>query len=327
MMTNGRRLTLRDLDVPQKLLVFVIVATIGLGYIGALVNVFAQVAGADGQQSVRLENFLSLYREKGLVTLLREIQASLGMNDVVKTYHGSGVGVTRLEAALEGTMREKIAEYYGVDATSDDATKQQAESDRLALIAWSHLPQAGRKRAFEEGVPVDAAGAADREAMQRWLGAEAAEATGDPPELAPVIAETFTNACVTCHSKGGPDAQARMMPLETFKEIDHYCAEDHGMSMRQLALTTHVHLLGFSVLFALTGFLFSLTSYSTLIRAIFAPWALFFQVLEIACWWLAKSNILFAQAIFYLGPLVGIGLGIQLLGVLIDLVMRRGAEE
>lgn len=95
------------------------------------------------------------------------------------------------------------------------------------------------------------------------------------------------------------------------------------MSYEKLALHTHVHLLGFSMLFAMTGFLFSLTSYPLWLRLPFVPWTLGFQVIEIACWWLAKVDIHAAQAIFYLGPVISIGLAVQILGTLFDLLFRR----
>jgi hypothetical protein len=93
--------------------------------------------------------------------------------------------------------------------------------------------------------------------------------------------------------------------------------------MKALALTTHVHLLGFSVLFAMTGFLFSLTEFPWAMRLFFVPFTLAAQLVEIACWWLAKVDVVYAKMIFYLGPLVGLGLVVQSAGVLLDLLLRR----
>jgi hypothetical protein len=93
--------------------------------------------------------------------------------------------------------------------------------------------------------------------------------------------------------------------------------------VKSLALTTHVHLLGFSVLFAMTGFIFSLTDYPALVRILVAPTTLALQVAEIACWWLAKVDVFYAKAIFYLGPAVGTFLLIQIFGALLDLLIRR----
>lgn len=324
--TKPRLLTLTNLDFPQKVLVVVILATVGFGYLGALANMFAQVAGADGNQTITLDEFPSVYRERGLGGLLQEVQNSMGLDDVIKTYHGSGAGTTVLEASLNGTMRTKILEYYATEGEPDEETKALAESDRLALIEWSHLPEELRKRAYEEGITTNEEGGADFEAFLNLFG-EGKEPENEEVELVSLIQDTFTNACISCHSGGGPDAQARKFPMETFDEINAYCVEDHGMSYQQLALTTHIHLLGFSVLFAMTGFLFSLTGYSTWVRAVFAPWTLLLQVVEIACWWLAKGDVLFAYGIFYLGPLIGIGLGIQIFGTLLDLLLRRRSAE
>lgn len=316
-------MTLRNLDLSQKLLVIIILATVGFGYLGALVNMFAQVAGADGNQSITLDDFSSVYQTKGLSGVLTEVQNSMGLDDVIKTYHGSGSGTTVFEAALNGTMKDKILEYYASDGEPDEETKKLAEADRQALILWSHLPYDLRKRAYEEGITTNENGGADFEAFRKMFGEGGEVPEGEEVELTPVIANTVTDACVSCHSAGGPDALARKFPMESFEEINTYCVEDRGMSYEQLALTTHVHLLGFSVLFAMTGFIFSLTSYPLALRAAFAPWALALQVVEIACWWLAKGNVAFAYGIFYLGPLIGLGLGVQILGSLLDLLFRR----
>lgn len=311
------RLTLASLTLPQKLLVLVILGTVGSGYLAALANTFAQVAGSDGRQSVTLADFPSVAKERGLAALAGEIERSLGKEDVVRRYHGLGSGVTRLQAALDGTMKPKILEELTKGTTGDEATIKLAEELRQMLIDWSRLDRPLREQAYRAGVPVTADGAANLVKFQ-----ELATRKAKMPKVEPVIAHTLRDYCVTCHSPGG-DPQARTMPLETFEQVDAYCTEDHGMSLPQLAMTTHVHLLGFAVLFAMTGFLFSLTSYPEWVRILFVPWTLLFQMMEIACWWLAKTQVVFAAAIFYLGGIVGIGLLIQIVGVLWDLVRPR----
>ncbi|HEY1860828.1 MAG TPA: hypothetical protein VGG61_10765, partial [Gemmataceae bacterium] len=97
-----------------------------------------------------------------------------------------------------------------------------------------------------------------------------------------------------------------------------------GMSLAKLAQSTHVHLLGFAVLWCLTGLLFAFTSYPAFIRAVFGPWTLIAQVADIACWWLAGDNPRFADAIMVTGGLVGLGLAIQLVGTSLDLFRRGG---
>lgn len=322
-MAAPHRLTLRSLSFPQKLLVLTILATVGLGYLAALANLFSQVAGADGNQTVSLAEFGSVARERGLSALMGEIENSLGKDDVIRRYHGSGAGVTRLEAALNGTMKEKISEQLGSDGQIDDATGKLAEELRQTLIAFSKLDRPLRKQAYEDGVPTNDEGAVDWAAFELVVNKKVNKKDA---KIQPLITETLSEYCVGCHKPGG-DSQAQSMPLETLEQVERYCVEDRGMSYPQLAMTTHVHLLGFSVLFAMTGFIFSLTSFPTVIRAIFTPWTLAFQIGEIACWWLAKSHVGFAVAIFYLGGLVGIGLLVQIGGSLIDLFARPSSPD
>src|SRR5262245_56255309 len=103
----ARRWKLRNLDVPQKLLVGVIVGTVLGGYLAALANVFTQHAEADGRSSIKIEQFLAVYKKDGLRALVDKIQQSLGIDDVVRHYHGTGGG-TMLQAALDTSMRGMI---------------------------------------------------------------------------------------------------------------------------------------------------------------------------------------------------------------------------
>lgn len=317
------RLSLRSLSLPQRLLVVVILATVGIGYLAALANMFAQVAGADGAQTIQLGDIPTVYRERGISGVFKEIDRSLGKEDVVRRYHGHGAGVTRLEAALNGSMKAMIVEgMSSKDEPADEATLAAAENLRQALILWSHLPHPARRLAYDEGIAATGDGAPDLERLHRSFFEQSANKK-DGTKREALISATLNDHCVKCHSPSGPEALARSFPLETFEQVDAYCVEDRGMSYAQLAMTTHVHLLGFSVLFAMTGFLFSLTSFPLWVRVVITPWVLGWQMVEIFCWWLAKSDPIFAEAIFYLGPLVGVGLLIQISGSLFDMVWPR----
>jgi hypothetical protein len=94
------------------------------------------------------------------------------------------------------------------------------------------------------------------------------------------------------------------------------------MSLAKLAQTTHVHLLGLAVLYGLTGLIFSFTSYSNRARVLFGPLPLVAQLGDIGCWWLARLDPVFAQAILITGGLVALGLAIHILGSLWDLFRR-----
>jgi hypothetical protein len=304
------RWKLRNLDAPQKLLVGVIVSTVLSGYLAALANVFAQHSEADGKSAVKLEEFLAVYKKDGLLPLVDKMQQSLGMDDVIRHYHGTGGG-TALQAALDGSMKSVIEEKMVKDQGRSPESLKQAEALRQMLIEWSHLPEVRRKAAYDEGTPVTDDGVAIFDPKEK------------DGEKATVVKDTLQDYCVSCHKSGGTNQTAAGLPLVDYPSVVKYCVVDTGVSMKALALTTHVHLLGFSVLFAMTGFLFSLTEFPWLVRFVFVPFTLMAQLLEIACWWLAKVDVFYAKMIFYLGPLVGLGLFIQAAGVLFDLAIRR----
>ncbi|QDU59900.1 hypothetical protein Pan216_07330 [Planctomycetes bacterium Pan216] len=322
--TRPRRIELRNIGWPQKLLVIVILMTVGFGYLGALANLFAQHAAADGDQTIELDDFASVYRSKGLGGLVSEISHSLGVQDVIDTYHGSP-HVNLLQAALEGTMKDMILEYSFDGEDTSDEDRVYAEESRQMLIDWSNLDPVLREKAYDEGIIMDEeTGSPKLDEFVALFGVDTPETIEQRKgiELQPMISETLENNCVICHSEGS-DPQAQKMPLTDFHEVSIYFEVDEGIPLKQLALTTHVHLLGFSVLFAMTGFLLSLTSWPVAFRLIFVPWTLFFQVLEISFWWLAKLHVIFAWGIFILGPVIGIGLLIQIFGTFLDILIRR----
>lgn len=312
MMAGFHRWKLRNLDVPQKLLVAVIVATVGGGYAAALANLFAQHSEADGKATIRLDDIASVWKNEGPKAVLSKLQDSLGMDDVIRRYHGSG-GVTQWESVLDGSMKSMIVDKMVEDEGDSPPIQKRAEALRSMLKEWARLPEAKRKAAYEDGSAVNDDGFA--------LFDPPANANKD--EYSPVVKDTIQEYCVRCHKPGGVDAEAARYPLTDYKEVSKYLSVDTGMSLKALAMTSHVHLLGFSILFAMTGFLFSMTDFPWILRFLFVPLPLAAQVTEIACWWLAKVDVVFAKMIFYLGPVVGLGLAIQIMGILLDLIFRR----
>jgi hypothetical protein len=124
--------------------------------------------------------------------------------------------------------------------------------------------------------------------------------------------------------------EAEKYVLASHADIKKYAVvtQAGGMSLNKLAQTTHVHLLGFSMLYGLTGLIFSLTSYPGIVRFVIAPWALLMQLADISCWWLARmpspSGEMFGQAVAFTGGLVALGLFVQVVGSLWDLFGKTG---
>jgi hypothetical protein len=116
--------------------------------------------------------------------------------------------------------------------------------------------------------------------------------------------------------------------MDDYEQMAKYLEvkETTPMNVKKLAQTTHVHLIGFSMMFLLTGLIFSLTSYPVLVRLVFAPWPLFFQVIDIGCWWLGRLHPMLAQAIMITGGLVALGFAIHIVGGLFELLALRGRK-
>ncbi len=306
------RLKLRNLDVSQKLLILAVLATVGAGYLAALANLFAQTADADGKATVKLDDFGQVLRQEGPVALASKVVDSMGMQDVIRKYHDNPGG-TALAGSLEGSMRKMIVDKLVKSDGDTPENRAQAEQLRTMLVAWTKLPKEDRRRTYEDGCPVD----------EKTGAALLDKKDGKPDDLSPLVKETFDAYCWRCHKPGGVDETAAKIPLNDLRLLEGFCVEDRGVSPKRLALVTHVHLLGFAVLFAATGLLFSMTDWPRWLRIFFAPFTLVVQLAEIACWWLAKLDPFFAKMIFFLGPCVGIGLLIQLAGTFLDLAWRR----
>jgi hypothetical protein len=137
--------------------------------------------------------------------------------------------------------------------------------------------------------------------------------------------------CVRCHDANAGGSAANF-PLNTYEEFTDYCAPEKSSakSLEKLALSSHVHLLGFAMLYGITGFCLAMTGFPNFLKVIIAPSALIIQVIEISCWWFARMDAplgpLFASAIPMLGGLVALGLLSQILLSLWDMFEIGGRK-
>jgi hypothetical protein len=137
--------------------------------------------------------------------------------------------------------------------------------------------------------------------------------------------------CVTCHT---PDlekssmGEATKFPLDTFDRLKPYVQAPAagGMSLNKLAQTTHVHLLGFSMLYGLTGLIFAFTSYPGWLKILLAPLPLAAQVADISCWWLARADSRFAEVIAVTGGVVAVGLLLHIVLSVFNMYGRHGKK-
>jgi hypothetical protein len=198
---------------------------------------------------------------------------------------------------------------------------QERDGERRALLDWLKTGKASRE-AYES----------DRYPLTGDLAKATISADFVADEQGTRIAKIKTiieRRCVRCHSTNVGGAGSNY-PFDEYEDIEPYtvAASTTGMSLPKLAQTTHVHLLGFSMLWGLTGLIFAFTSYPTAIRLLFSPWTVVAQVVDISCWWLSRlegaNGAFFARAIVVTGGLVAMGLTVQILGSLFNMFGKGG---
>jgi len=143
-------------------------------------------------------------------------------------------------------------------------------------------------------------------------------AKGEKGTTAVKIRSLIRSRCVICHKEG---REAEEAPLVEYKQLVAYskkgAGEPGGVPLRKLAQSTHVHLLGFSMLYGLTGVIFACSSWPGIFRFLIAPLPLVAQLLDISFWWLARLQdpwgSEFARGIRYTGMVVAGGLGLQII--------------
>lgn len=328
--TSPDALTLRNLSLPTRLVLTVFLFAVGLGYFSALVQLHFQHATAGQLLPGKDEAVHNYHGHQGKSQLERLITA-----DENKPFNGSGQMSVAFTTKAIGWKKDikKVGENELVkrkievpDDKKDAVVKELGEKEVRkqrnleveAIVAWIHAG-AHEKDYDSYELPV---------AIAKELGEEPNEQffTKKDDKWTANIKEVVTARCARCHNGTKRDPAAQV-DLNSFDELKTYIeVEDRGggMSLPKLAQTTHVHLLGFSMLFGLTGVIFSLTSYPSLIRGIFAPWTLIFQVIDVSCWWLGRIDPMFAQAILVTGGMVGLGLIIHIFGSVFNMYGKAG---
>jgi hypothetical protein len=313
-MSGLDRFVLRDLPLPARLVIAAFLLSAGLGYVGALVQLHFQHA-PPGQLLPGAREVTALYGagDRPVSTIERLLESSEG------PFNGAGSMRPAFTEQSRG-WKELLA---GKTPEQVRRLLEEREGERLALLHWARTG-ASREAYERDDFPLgeELAG----QPISRDLLVEGG-ATGQPAAAPRVrIRSLIARRCIECHSATGRMHLARLHPLDSYDRVRAYyqVRAQAAMSPQKLAQTTHVHLLGFAVLYGLTGLTFSFTSYPRPLRAVGAVWPLALQVVEIGCWWLARVDLLFARAVVVLGPLVALGLAGQLLGSLWDLFDRRG---
>jgi hypothetical protein len=313
---------LRTFSLPVRLVLALFLISVGLGYLSALVQLHFQHASA-GRLLPDADDAVSIYFGKTSASQLERLLTA----DESRPFDGSGTmrpAFTTKSARWKRLIQERAQEKNLLTTEgSPDLVRAQADlrkerdGERLALVAW-----------IQAGAPQDAynndAFSLPAELARHPITEQYAETVGAEKSVRVKIKSMIVDRCERCHHEGG---QASQFPLGTFEQIHDYCAVETaqgGMSLKKLAQTTHVHLLGFSMLYGLTGLVFAFSSYPAWFRAILGPFPLLAQLVDISCWWLGRLDAFYAKLIVFSGAAVALGLFLQIILSLFNLFGRRG---
>jgi hypothetical protein len=327
-----RVFTLRELPLAARLTLAVFLISVGIGYLSALVQLHFQHATPGSllpteDDAVRV--FVGHVGDKPQ----SKIEQLLPESDQGKM-NGQGQMTSAFTKRAEdwseaiSDKAKKLAKIMGgkpkdpaVKAAAEAEVRKERDAERLAMIAWVR-EGAGEAAYNEDNFPLPD-DIATRPMTLKFL----VEKDGKIVEPHAVKIQTlFKERCATCHADGG---EAQNFPLEKLADIKKYTMVKtaSGMSLEKLAQTSHVHLLGFSMLYGLTGLILAFSSYPRLLRIVLCPLPLVAQVVDISFWWLARlpepQGAQFARAIVISGAVVAVGLLLHIVLSLFDLFSKK----
>ncbi|MFN5329837.1 MAG: hypothetical protein ACOYNP_08850 [Gemmataceae bacterium] len=349
--------SLASASMPLRLVVAVFLASVGIGYFSALVNLHFQEASPGNPLPDAADVIRAYHGDSASNQIARLLVAPDSM-----PFNGAGsmrgaFTEKRNPGAIKTGAEELLAQlkdggYKDDPALSGiirEATRTFFDFERLALLAWAttghdqksyqedhyDLPESlakdyrdFRKKLVERLTPLRPVPPGDSVDPAQLSLNDLLELEEDGVGVSSRVRGILDERCVRCHDTG---KSVKSYPLSRYEHVRVYLEEDlgaeKGKSLAKLALSTHVHLLGFSVLYGLTGLSFALSAYPLWMRIILAPAPLLLQVVDISFWWLARLDAplgpLFAQGIMGTGGLVALSLGAQIVLGMLGLFQGR----
>jgi mono/diheme cytochrome c family protein len=323
------RFVLRDLSLSSRLVITFFLVSVGFGYLSALVQLHFNGGAKPGEALPDKDAAVNTYHGPVGPQPMSHIERLLEAPET-EAFNGSGTmrpAFTTKSSGWGRTLRP-IDELEKTDAPKAQEQRKkllaEREGERLAMLAW--VKGGGDVKTYgDDDFPLPA------DLQSQPVTAEFLVKENDEPVSPPrvMIKALIDTRCVDCHGKEaskGRAGNARKYPLENHAELHKYLEVKTAtaMDMGKLAQTTHVHLLGFSMLYGLTGLIFTFTTYPGWARAIVGPWALAWQLVDISFWWLGRFDSLYAGLIPVTGALVAVGLMTQIMGTTFDLYDRKG---
>jgi hypothetical protein len=332
--SSSRLGTLGDLSLPARLTLAVFLLSVGIGYVSALVQLHFQHA-TPGDLLPSPEDAVRVFHGDTGAKPKSKLEQLLPEDYQGKKMNGQGQMTAAFfkrsedySDAIAERARE-LAKKQGIkkpDKAVKEAAKgevdRERDGERLAMIAWV---RGGAKESEYNDDNFSLPNDLMKLPITRTM---LVEQNGEIAEPRAVKIQTlFQQRCVNCHQDGG---EAQNYPLTNFAEIKKYVSvkTSEGMSMEKLAQTTHVHLLGFSMLYGLTGLILAFSSYPRLVRIVLCPLPLLAQMVDISFWWLGRlpepHGPTFARCIVYSGAVVAVGLLLHIVLSLFNLFRVKG---
>lgn len=329
---TSRSFTLRDLPLAARLTLALFLMSVGIGYVSALVQLHFQHA-SPGELLPTPDDAVRVFSGPIGDKPKSKIEQLLPESDQGKM-NGQGQMTSAFTKRSEdwsealSDRAKKLAKERGgkpkdpaIKEAAEAEVRQERDTERLAMIAWV------QKGAKEEEYEADRFSLPDDLANRPITAKYLVENNGQPAQPRMVKIKTlFQERCATCHQDGG---EAQNFPLTSLAEIKKYTPVKtaSAMSLEKLAQTTHVHLLGFSMLYGLTGLILAFSSYPRFARVLLCPLPLLVQVVDISFWWLARlpepHGPMFARGIVVSGAVVAVGLLLHIVLGLLDLFSKK----
>lgn len=306
---------LRQLPQFTRRILCVVIGLAGVGYLTSLVSAYLSItsqgispSGAvpDGRDLDRLL-FGSRDRQPGLIEqLLEATEGPLKRG-----------GSMRPAFTDESTGWEALTQ--NMSPAEKAALLGEREGERLAVLAWirsglSREPYEANDFRLDDsfsGQPITAAFLATKESPEAN--------SHRSVRIRSIVAER----CATCHSENGRNEHARWIPLETYADVESKCRPDvTGVASSAWPKTV---LMGLLPLELFAGLLFLVSSAPPKTRVFLTGLTCLALVVMFASWLIGRQG---TSAVYWLlgaAALAAIGIKMQMLGCLADLLTKKRA--
>jgi hypothetical protein len=144
----------------------------------------------------------------------------------------------------------------------------------------------------------------ERNRIFKWIHA------GAPQNGYAAVAPIFKKECLLCHN---PQNNYSIPPLTSYEEVKKLVKTNTGENIIELARFSHIHRFGISLIFMITGSIFTLSETPVWVRVTLVVIPYLTIVMDIGSWWLTKYlDPAFAYVVLIGGAGMGIALAAQI---------------